>query len=64
MEPNLTEKGRTLYAKGLETCLRSVCEIEDQFADTEKIQRLKDCIFHALDDVITVSYARQTAKTS
>jgi len=64
MEPNLTEKGRTLYAKGIETCLRSVYEIEDQFADIEKIQRLKDCIFHALDDVITVSYARQTAKTS
>ena len=62
LEPNLTDKGRALYAKGLETCLRSVYEIEDQCADKERTQRLKECILHALDDVTAVAYARETAK--
>ena len=62
LEPNLTDKGRALYAKGLETCLRTVCDIETKCADQERIGRLKECIFHALDDVITVAYARESAK--
>ncbi len=61
LEPNLSDKGRTLYAKGLETCLKTAYEIEDQCGDRERAARLKECIFHALDDVAAVSYARQTA---
>jgi hypothetical protein len=62
LEPNLSDKGRALLAKGLETCLRSVYEVEDKCADKERIGRLKECILHALDDVITVAYGRETAK--
>jgi len=62
LEPFLTDNGRALYAKGLSTCLKKVCEIENDFDDNGRIQRLKDSIYHTLDDVITVSYARETAK--
>ncbi len=62
LEPNLSDKGRTLYAKGLESCLKTVHEIEDQCADRERARRLKECIFHSLDDVITIAYARETAQ--
>ncbi|MFO1514177.1 MAG: twin-arginine translocation signal domain-containing protein [Verrucomicrobiota bacterium] len=62
LEPNLTDKGRAAYAKGLEACLKNICEIESQVAATERIQRLKSSIYHALDDVINIAYARETAK--
>lgn len=61
-EPFLTDKGRAGYAKGLETCLRNVCDIEDKCGDTERIQRLKSSIYHAFDDVSNLAYARETAK--
>ena len=61
LEPNLTDKGRSLYAKGLETCLKTVYEIEDQCGEAVRIRRLKDCIFHALDDVATAIYSRESA---
>ena len=62
LEPNLIDKGRAAYAKGLETCLNNICEIEDKVAATERMQRLKSSIYHALDDVINIAYARETAK--
>jgi hypothetical protein len=64
LEPNLIDKGRAAYAKSLETCLKNVCEVEDQFAATQRVQRLKNSIYTALDDVITIAYARETAKKS
>jgi hypothetical protein len=60
-EPNLPDKGRSLYAKGLETCLKYVYAIADKCADQERVGRLKDCLLHAFDDVATVAYARETA---
>jgi hypothetical protein len=62
LEPNLSDQGRALYAKGLETCLKSAYEIEDKCGDKTRIGRLKECILHALDDVTAVAYARGTAK--
>ncbi|MEI7937015.1 MAG: hypothetical protein WCK27_10020 [Verrucomicrobiota bacterium] len=62
LEPNLIDKGRAAYAKALEACLKNVCDIEDQFAAAQRIQRLKSSIYTALDDVITIAYARETAK--
>jgi hypothetical protein len=64
LEPFLIDQGRTAYAKGLETCLNNICEIEDQVAATERMQRLKGSIYCALDDVITIAYAREPAKKS
>jgi hypothetical protein len=64
LEPFLTDSGRAGYAKGLETCLKNVCEIEDKVGESERMQRLKSSIFHAFDDVTTISYARETAKKS
>jgi hypothetical protein len=61
LEPNLIDKGRAAYAKGLEDCLSTVIEIEHQVEATQRIQRLKDSIYHALDDVISIAYARETA---
>ncbi len=61
LEPNLIDQGRTAYAKGLEACLKKVCDIEDQVKATERLQRLKNSIYCALDDVITIAYARETA---
>jgi hypothetical protein len=62
LEPNLDDKGRAAYAKGLEACLSNICEIEDKVAATQRMQRLKSSIYHALDDVINIAYARETAK--
>jgi hypothetical protein len=62
LEPNLVDKGRAAYAKGLETCLKNVCDIEDKVAATQRLQRLKGSIYCALDDVINIAYARETAK--
>ena len=62
LEPNLVDQGRAAYAKGLEACLKNVCEIEDQVKATERMQRLKTSIYCTLDDVITIAYARETAK--
>ncbi len=62
LEPNLNDQGRAAYAKGLETCLKKVCEIEGRVGAVERMQRLKSSIYHALDDVITIAYARETAK--
>ena len=62
LEPNLIDKGRAAYAKGLETCLQNICEIEDQVKATERMQRLKRSVYCALDDVITIAAARETAK--
>jgi len=42
--------------------LKNVCEIEDQVKATERMQRLKTSIYWTLDDVITIAYARETAK--
>jgi hypothetical protein len=64
LEPNLLDQGRAAYAKGLETCLSNICEIEDQVAATERMQRLKRSIYCALDDVIAIAHARETAKRS
>ncbi len=64
LEPNLVDKGRAAYAKGLETCLNNICDIEDKVAATERMRRLKSSIYCALDDVITIAYARETAKKS
>ena len=61
LEPNLNDKGRAAYAKGLETCLKEVCDIEHQVTATQRMQRLKNSIYHALDDVINIAYARETA---
>lgn len=61
-EPNLADKGRAAYAKQLETCLKNICKIEHQLAATQRTHRLKSSIYHALDDVITIAYARETAK--
>jgi len=61
LEPQLTDKGRSLYAKGLETCLKNVYAIEDKCAERERLARLKDCLFHTFDDVAAVAYARETA---
>ena len=62
LEPNLSDKGRAAYAKGLETCLKSVYEIEGQCVDAGRARRLKECILNALDDVAAVAYARETGK--
>ena len=62
LEPNLTDQGRAAYARGLETCLKNVCDIEDKVAAGERMQRLKRSIYCALDDVISLAYARETAK--
>jgi hypothetical protein len=61
LEPNLTEKGRAAYAKGLERCLNNICECENDVAAVERMQRLKSSVYHALDDVIALAYARETA---
>lgn len=62
LEPHLVDQGRAAYAKGLEVCLKNVCEVEGQVRATERLQRLKTSIYCALDDVITIAYARETAK--
>ena len=62
LEPNLTDQGRAAYARGLETCLKNVCDFEDKVASGERMQRLKRSIYCALDDVISLAYARETAK--
>ena len=62
LEPNLIDKGRAAYAKALETCLKNVCDLEDKLAAAQRVQRLKNSIYTALDDVITIAYARETAK--
>lgn len=62
LEPNLTDSGRTAYAKGMEKCLKNVCEIEGKCGETERLQRLKSSIYHAFDDVTNIAYARETAK--
>jgi len=62
LEPNLVDKGRAAYATALETCLKNVWDIEDKVAATERMQRLKGSIYCALDDVINIAYARETAK--
>jgi hypothetical protein len=62
LEPNLNDQGRAAYAQGLQTCLKQVCDIEAQVGAVERMQRLKSSIYHALDDVITIAYARETAK--
>ena len=64
LEPNLVDKGRAAYAKALETCLKNVCDLEDKLAAAQRVQRLKNSIYTALDDVITIAYARETAKKS
>lgn len=62
LEPFLIDRGRAAYAKGLETCLKNICEIEGQVGATERMQRLKRSIYCALDDVIAIAYARETTK--
>ncbi len=64
LEPNLSDQGRAQYAKGLTSCLKSVYEIEGQCADADRLQRLKTCILHALDDVAAVAYGMQAAKSA
>lgn len=59
-EPNLNDQGRAAYAKGLEACLGHVSKIEHQVGAVERVQRLKNSIYHALDDVLNVAYARET----
>ncbi|MFO1021247.1 MAG: hypothetical protein U0903_11195 [Planctomycetales bacterium] len=59
-EPNLNDEGRKAYAKGLETCLENVCKIEHQVQATERMRRLKSSIYHALDDVMNIAYARES----
>ena len=62
LEPNLVDADRAAYAKALETCLKHVCEIEGRLGATQRVQRLKRSIYSALDDVITIAYARETAR--
>lgn len=61
LEPNLVNEGRAAYEKGLEVCLRTVIEIEHQVEANERIERLKNSIYHALDDVISIAYARENS---
>lgn len=64
LEPNLVDEGRRCYAKGLEVCLKNICDIENQVGAAERMQRLKSSIYCALDDVITIAYARETSPKS
>jgi hypothetical protein len=62
-EPYFTDQGRAGYARGLGTCLKNVCDIEDKCAESERVQRLKSSIYHAFDDVTNLAHARQIGKS-
>jgi len=61
-EPKLADKGRELYAKGIETCLKNAYAVADQCGEKARVQRLKDSLLHVMDDVSLLAYARLPAE--
>lgn len=57
-DPFLTTDGRAAYKAGLIACLRTVQQLDGQFDDDGRIQRIEACLMSALGDLNTLAYGK------
>ena len=58
MEPYLDSEGRGAYKEGLASILKEIFEIEGEFEDNGRMERIKRSIEEALVDINNISMAR------
>lgn len=58
LEPFLTTEGRVAYKQGMVTCLKEIQEIENEFNDNGRIDKIKTCLNNVLLDINTIAFVK------